>query len=286
MLGTLEDNSSEKVYIDTGASEVIVSDMFGNEKRVLTNNGIVLMNLTDEPQYIIGSGESVSINEKIVEDDFYAASQVGENSAWIYGRLGDEKTDYTICVYSPEKSYTDLNDENNAKNTDVLVFFDQGQTDENGILDIEFNLNGVNGDYDVFIYSENKESIIEPVKALSFNNGEIIKESIVRLGLYKDGNLLQNGTSILPKEEITVKATLYKPGENAENAILVYALYDDGVLKAMDFVQGDSEDLSVSVTLEKSFTVPEGVETVRGFLWDSFINQKPETSPVEVTVTQ
>ncbi len=286
MLGTLQDDTTEKAFIDVGASEVIVSDMFGNEKRVDTDNGKLFLNLKDEPQYIINVCDTPEFAEGVLQEPFYAAAQTGQNLVSVYGCLGDEKTDYLISVYAPDKTCNDLNTEDDAKNTDVLVYYNQGTTDDDGVLDLKFNIDGGSGDYKVFLYSAQNDGIITPVKVLSFQNEGTEPEVTADFGLYKDGVLIGSEDKVFEKDKITVKANLKNTTETEQNAYLVYGIYEKGILKDMDFAKVTVPGFSSGIAFEKSFTVPDGADTVKGFLWESLETLKPMRSPVGVTVTQ
>ncbi len=183
MLGTLEDGNVERGYVNVGKDSVIVADMYGNEKEVSAVEGVISVTLTDEPQYIIGAQRGAEFVEGIETDSSYTAVQTSETSILVSGNTGSMVggTSYMISVYAPEKSYEDITEASDATNTDVLVWYDYGTTDELGEFEIEFNVDGKSGEYAVYIYSVADESIIEPVQIVKYTNPEDFIKAVLEL---------------------------------------------------------------------------------------------------------
>lgn len=175
MLGTKTDGASEKVYLDTGEESVIVSDMYGNEEYTPTVDGVIPLEINDQPLYVIGVSDNPKFTDEIVTDLKYNAVQTGEQSVSVSGFTGGR---YSINVYAPGKTEADLSSAQNELNTDVLVYHGEENANDNGSFKLDFNIDGPSGEYKVYIYSIAKNTLIEPVKTLSFTNYEDFKNAV------------------------------------------------------------------------------------------------------------
>ena len=87
--------------------------------------------------------------------------QIDNNKVVVSGDAGEGQTTYVVGVFYPEKSATDALSfrETELVGNDILVYYKQGKTDENGEWSVEFNMSGTSAEYPVYVYSDETKTI-------------------------------------------------------------------------------------------------------------------------------
>ena len=265
MYGMYDDNASVKYYLGCNSNKVTAADMYGNEKDLVSANASYELEFTDKPQYIIGELENASITDKPTTVNENYAKQIGENRIQIGGKLGNKSGRYTVKVFAPGKNGSDIDGNSDSKNTDSLVYINQGMTDENGVYQEEFNVHGEGGLYNVVIYSEELEKREDPISVFNYITDEIAFYDF-------KGNKLKY---VVKGDKIKVRADLVSNNFNNKNPIIICALYDGNVLVNVEeqsvLINDGNREITLTLTVPNDLTDP----VLKGFVWEDMSSLKP-----------
>lgn len=100
-----EDKPDTKVALNVGADKVVVGDMYGNEKEVVTENGILNITLRQDPMYITGDIHDVSEAETNIYVNESTLDLVEGDTGHITGKLPDNT--YSVEVVCPDNLKAD-----------------------------------------------------------------------------------------------------------------------------------------------------------------------------------
>lgn len=114
---------------------------------------------------------------------FAKAWQTANESVCVTGNITNgANTTYTIAVYAPEKTYSNIDTDvaKGEENIKALSYLGSGITDENGEYTINFDMSGKGGTYSVWVYSAKADSI-DKTQKLIFRNKDEFKTEVEKL---------------------------------------------------------------------------------------------------------
>jgi len=114
---------------------------------------------------------------------FAKAWQTANESVCVTGNITNgANTTYTIAVYAPEKTYSNIDTDvaKGEENIKALSYLGSGITDENGEYTINFDMSGKGGTYSVWVYSAETDSI-DKTQKLIFRNKDEFKIEVEKL---------------------------------------------------------------------------------------------------------
>ena len=107
-------------------------------------------------------------------------------------------------------------------------------------------------------------------------------------GFWSGDTKIENFADISTGTEIKLKANLYNYTGDKKSACLMYGIFSDNYMKAIDYAQNtDIESGFNPVTIEKAFTVTADMkaDVIRGFIWENLTSYKPYTQSVDLIKT-
>lgn len=146
LLTLFTNKDSDKVSVDLGTNSVTLTDMFGNEQKLISNDGKYTFTVTQEPFYVEGK-----FNNFEIVDDSSAAPNLSEVSGFFDSTAVINMHNTTGENLKVEAAYVDVNNKHNVYNTEL--------NDKNGALKLDLNSDALRGYDPVYVKIYNDKGV-------------------------------------------------------------------------------------------------------------------------------
>lgn len=242
MLGMFDDGAKESVCLDIGnAKKAVVSDMYGNEQIYTAENGIIDLQLTDQPQYVIGNFEKFSVSDTIHKYERPMAILEGNV------KPGEE---IAVSVYRNGYSPANITP---ANAFDALYYHTQEVAGKNGKFVIEFPVENNFETMTAYVRAETEDevrvyTIFEKEKYVLVKNED------------KDNGICR------------IVATVFGE-ENQNDGLMFIRSGKDGVMKRIEVCE--VTDVSANLMKFRGAYIKEPENEMKCFFWENNKNIKP-----------